>query len=81
MASISFDVARQYLLDYLNDEFRKYPEVRLRFVMESHEDGVMAKTAAREYFFPTEWMQKMHLDRIRAEVLRLKDALPDRGEP
>lgn len=58
MASSSFEIARQYLLDYLKDEFRKYPEVRLRFMLESHEDGVMAKTAAREYFFPTEWMQR-----------------------
>lgn len=81
MPSIAFEIARQYLLDYLKDEFRKHPEVRLHFMLESHKDGVMAKTAAREYFFPTEWIQKMNLERIQAEVRRLKDALPDRGEP
>jgi hypothetical protein len=79
--SAPFEIARQYLLDYLKDEFRRFPEVRLRIMSEDQEDGIMAKTETREYFFPTEWMQKMKLDQIKAEISRLKDALPYRGEP
>jgi hypothetical protein len=75
------EIARQYLLDYLKDEFQRYPEVRLRLVPESQEDGVMAKTESREYFFPTHWVQTMQLDQVKKEVMRLKDALPYRGEP
>lgn len=81
MAQPSFEIARQYLLDFLKDEFRRHPEVRFRFMLEDHEDGVMAKTEAREYFFPTEWMQRMDLQRIKGEIRRMKEALPDRGEP
>jgi hypothetical protein len=77
----SVEIARQYLLDFLKDEFRKYPEVRLRFIREYQEDGVLAKTDAREYFFPTEWMVGMDLKLIQGEVRRLKEAFPDRGEP
>lgn len=72
------EIARQYLMDFLKDEFGKYPEVRLRLVPENQEDGVMAKTETREYFFPTEWMAKMRMDLVKAEIRRLKDFL---GEP
>jgi hypothetical protein len=77
----SFEVARQYLLDYLKDEFHRYPEVRFRLIPESNEDGVLAKTETREYFFPTEWMQRMEMNRIKGEIRRMKEVLPDRGEP
>ena len=81
MKQTSFEIARQYLLDYLHDEFHKFPEVRLRIMTESHVDGVMAKTESRETFFPTEWIQNMRQDLIQGEVHRLKLWLPDRGEP
>lgn len=81
MAHAPFEIARQYLLDYLRDEFRRFPEVRLRLIVESQEDGVLAKTESRETFFPTEWMQKMRQDLIAEEVKHLKRGLPDRGEP
>jgi hypothetical protein len=50
-------------------------------MIESHEDGVIAKTESREAFFPTEWAQKMKRDLIAEEIRRLKRGLPDRGEP
>jgi hypothetical protein len=73
------EIARQYLMDYLKDEFRSYPEVRLRIVPESPEDGVVARTETREYFFATDWVRSMSLERVRAEVRRMKDVLPDRS--
>ncbi len=81
MAQVPSGTARQYLLEYLKDEFRKYPEVRLRLILADHEDGVVARTESREYFFPTEWMQNMQLSCIKDEVRRLKAVFPDRGEP
>jgi hypothetical protein len=80
VAQTPFEIARQYLFDYLKDEFRGFPEVRLRFMLESHEDGVMAKTESREYFFPTDWMQKMDLASIKAEIRRMKEGLPQRPQ-
>ena len=76
-----FEIARQYLLDYLRDEFKKHPEVRFRMMVEMNEDGVMARTEARETFFPTEWMQEMRQDLIQNQIKFLKRSLPDRGEP
>jgi hypothetical protein len=62
----------------LKEEFLRHPEVRLRLAQDSHLDGVTAKTEAREYFFPTEWVQTMRLDQVRAEVERIKAILPGR---
>lgn len=78
---IPFEVARQYLMDYLRDEFAKFPEVRFRFMLDSHEVGIMARTESREYFFPTSWAEQMQQSEITALVRRMKEALPDRGEP
>ena len=73
------EIAGQYLLDYLEDEFRKYPEVRIRRVPKSHqEDGVVVKTEAREYFFSTSWVIQMRMDRVKAEAQRIKEVLPER---
>jgi hypothetical protein len=75
------EIARQYLFDFLQDEFGKYPEVRIRMMPENHEDGVMVRTESREYFFPTDWMQGMQMQKVREEIRRLKDSLPYRNEP
>jgi hypothetical protein len=73
------EIEQQYLLDYLREEFRKYPEVRLRVLREADEEGVMAKTESREYFFPTEWVRGKRFDLVAAEIRRMREGLPDRG--
>jgi hypothetical protein len=65
----------EYLLTYLEDEFARVPQVRLRVVPDSQELGVVARTESREYFFPAEWVKTMKLDRVRSEVQRIKDGL------
>jgi hypothetical protein len=78
--------ARLYLLEYLRDEFRRYPEVRLRILPAAaipsaeSRDGVTAKTESREYFFETRWMQGKRFSEISKLVRAIKDVLPDRGE-
>lgn len=70
--------SKQYLYDYLQDEFRKYPEVRVRIVPYQEEDGISVKTEAREYFFETAWAEASRFDRVNELVQRIKDVLPER---
>lgn len=78
--------ARLYLLEYLRDEFRRYPEVRLRILPTARvpsaerADGVTAKTESREYFFETSWMLGKRFAEIQSLVRAIKEVLPDRGE-
>ena len=62
------------LADHVAEFLASYPEVRLRIVPEHPEDGVVAKTETREYFFATDWVRSMSLERVREEVRRMKEA-------
>lgn len=68
-------IAEQYLIDYLNEEFRRHPEVRIRVWREDHEEGVSVKTAAREYFFPFEWTERGHFKKIQEQVRQIQEIL------
>jgi hypothetical protein len=76
---LSPDIARQFLLDHLQDEFRDAPDVRLRINPgrdpEHPDDGVVARTESREYFFPTEWVLQMEMSWVAREVQRIRDGL------
>ncbi len=63
-------IARQYLEDYLREEFRNRSEVRIRVIFEDHLEGLSLKTESREYFFPFEWANG-GFARVRAEVQRI----------
>ncbi len=84
--SVELERARTYLLEYLRDEFKRFPEVRLRILPAAvipsadRQDGISAKTESREYFFETQWMAGSRFSEIQALVRKIKDALPDRGE-
>lgn len=71
------DVARQYLLDYLHEEFRAYANVRIRLprTLRDETDGVMVRTETREYFFPTDWVLERRMKTVEAEVRRIKEFL------
>lgn len=77
------EVQIQYLLDYLKEEFHRYPEARIRKVPgisdEHGEEGVTLKTESREYFFPISWMLPGQFKHVVQLVQRIKSALPDRG--
>ena len=66
---------RQYLFDYLVEEFERHPQVRLRIVPLTQGDGVSAKTSAREFFFETDWVRFRRFDEIRGLVERIKEVL------
>lgn len=76
---MSLEHAGVYLLEYLKDEFRRYPEVRIRQTPEDKEVGITVKTESRDYFFPVEWMRNKRFDQITKEIARIKVGLPDRG--
>lgn len=67
------DDPKQYLLDYLREEFDRYPQVRLRIVPLTQDDGVSAKTETREYFFPTDWVRHRKWDQVRRLSEKIKD--------
>jgi hypothetical protein len=73
------EIARQFLLDHLKEEFRDAPVVRLRVNAgrdPSHpDDGIIAKTESREYFFPTEWAVQMRMDWVAREIERIREGL------
>ena len=68
-------IAEQYLIDYLAEEFRRSPRVRMRVMREDGESGVSVKTEAREYFFPFEWSEKGRFKEIQEQVKRIQDVL------
>ncbi|MBI3544806.1 MAG: hypothetical protein HY075_16160 [Deltaproteobacteria bacterium] len=69
------DEARQYLLDYLVEEFSRYPTVRVRVVPHSEERGVLVRTETREYFFPFEWAERHAFGEVEKQVRVIKDLL------
>jgi hypothetical protein len=69
--------AEQYLLDYLIDEFRKNPEVRIKAFDENQERGVIVRTEAREYFFPYAWMEKNQFSRVQKQVQKIREVVPE----
>jgi hypothetical protein len=75
-------IEQQYLLDYLAEEFRCYPEVRIRMVPyqsgEPEEFGIEVKTESREYFFYFHWLDGRRFGEVTKLVTRIKEALPDR---
>ena len=58
---------RQYLVDYLAEEFSRDTSVRLRVMPVDGEEGVVVRTESREYFFPFAWADQGQF----AEVVKL----------
>lgn len=75
MTSPRMNPRHQYLLDYLEEEFRRNPEIRVRVVPQEHEDGVLVRTESREYFFPFEWADEPGWPRVHAEVRKIREIL------
>lgn len=65
--------ARQYLLDYLEEEFSRQPSIRVRVVPLSEDEGVTVRTQSREYFFPFEWADKRRFDEINRLVKKIQE--------
>jgi hypothetical protein len=67
--------AQVYLFEYLKEEFKRYPSVRIRILPFSEGEGVNVKTEAREYFFETSWVEQKRFDVIDALILRVQEVL------
>lgn len=71
----TWEIARQYLMDYLTEEFSRYPIARLRVQITSEDDGIALKTEAREYFFPTLWAASGDMKSVERLVRDIKAVL------
>jgi hypothetical protein len=69
------DISEQYLMDYLREEFRRHPEVRIRPILEEHEPGISLKTSSREYFFPLEWAHRQDFNSVRELIKQVRAGL------
>ena len=69
----------QNLIDYLKDEFKRHPEVRLSVSVENGVAGVSVRTKARTYFFPFEWSPGNGFREVQSLVKQIMEILPDRG--
>lgn len=67
------DEARQYLLDYLQEEFSREHFIRVRIVPMTKDDGIMVRTESREYFFPFEWAEQHRFDEVARLVSKIKE--------
>jgi hypothetical protein len=67
--------AHQYLLEYLEEEFSRYPQVRVRIVPHKEAAGVTVRTEAREYFFPAQWAEIKAFNQVERLVARIKNLL------
>jgi hypothetical protein len=73
------DPTEEYLLEFLQDEFRRYPEVRVRRPpYRDGSEGILVRTESREYFFEFRWLREKRFDEINRLVARIKDVLPAR---
>lgn len=66
---------KQYLLDYLQEEFSRTPDIRVRVVPHKDDTGVTVRTEAREYFFPFEWAETGTFGKVEELVGRIKNLL------
>lgn len=64
--------SRQYLFDYLEEEFSRHPQIRVRVVPASDEDGITVRDESREYFFPFEWAETRRFDEVVRLVRKIK---------
>ena len=68
--------SEQYLIEYLKDEFKRYPEIRLSVSAEDGVRGVSVRTKARTYFFPFEWSPGRGFREVQDLVRQIMEALP-----
>lgn len=67
--------ARQYLFDYLIEEFERYEDVRVRALPNQKAPGVTVRTERREYFFPFQWAEEGNFSEVRELVAKIKELL------
>ena len=69
------DTARQYLIDYLTEEFDLSRGYNVRVVALVEDECVMVRTETREYYFPFSWADHMDFTKVQNLVQKIKDFL------
>jgi hypothetical protein len=58
----------QYLFEYLEEEFSRYPGMRVQTRKEDGEWGVVVRSESRQWFFPFEWSSGQGFKKVHAQV-------------
>lgn len=67
--------AEEYLLDYLKEEFSRFPEIRVDIRKEDGEFGVMVRSESRQWFFPYEWSSGPGFKKVHQQVAQIRELL------
>lgn len=68
--------AEEYLLEYLQEEFSRFPEIRVGVRREDGEFGVLVRSESRQWFFPFEWSTGEGFKRVHWQVNQIREILP-----
>jgi hypothetical protein len=68
--------AEEYLLDYLKEEFSRFPAIRVDVRKEEGEWGVMVRSESRQWFFPFDWSTGPGFKKVHQLVGQIRDILP-----
>jgi len=66
------DAREEYLYEYLQEEFRKFSQVRIQIRKEDGERGVMVRTESRQWFFPFDWSSGQGFKKVHQQVSQIR---------
>ena len=67
--------AEAYLFDYLQEEFSRFPEIRVGIRTEDGESGVLVRSESRQWFFPYDWSNGEGFKKIHEQVSKIRELL------
>lgn len=67
--------AEEYLVEYLQEEFGRFPQIRIQVKKEEGEYGVMVRSESREWFFPFAWSSGEGFKRVHQQVGVIRDLM------
>jgi hypothetical protein len=67
------DAREEYLYEYLQEEFRKFSEIRIQIRKEDGERGILVRSEARQWFFPFEWASGHGFKEVHQQVAKIRE--------
>lgn len=65
----------EYLVEYLQEEFSRFPKIRIHVKKEEGELGVMVRSESREWFFPFAWSSGEGFKRVHRQVGMIRELM------
>jgi len=69
----SLTVAEEFLLELLEEEFSRYPDIRVDIRKENGERGVLVRSESREWFFPFEWSSTAGFGKVHQQINTIRE--------